>query len=62
MQAKVQTKNLDVVKWADGPNSKMDFSFVLLIAIYSIPGRSFAEQDFADINIKKRLTSTNVGG
>jgi hypothetical protein len=40
----------------------MDFSFVLLIAIYSIPGRSFAEQDFADINIKKRLTSTNVGG
>ena len=37
----------------DGTKRKMNVSFVLLMAMCNIPGGSFEEQDFTDLNMEK---------
>ena len=53
LQSEVLTATIVVGKRADGTKRKMNESFVLLMAVCNLPGGTFAEQNFADINMEK---------
>ncbi len=53
LQSEVLTATIVVGKRADGTKRKMNVSFVLLMAMCNLPGGTFAEQNFADINMEK---------
>ena len=53
LQSEVLTATIVVGKQADGTKLKMNVSFVLLMAMCNLPGGTFAEQNFDDINMEK---------